>query len=119
LLTMRTDSERARAIDPQPRFLLGAIALVHEYRWEEAAGHFAASMGGLHVPGDAQWIYASLCLRGLGRFEESAAEMARAAEDDPLNPTWQAIWAAHLIDAHRVDEALDIAHRSIDIPTTS
>jgi hypothetical protein len=31
-------------------------------------------------------------LRGLGRFEESSAEMAQAAEEDPLNATWQAIW---------------------------
>jgi tetratricopeptide (TPR) repeat protein len=44
--------------------------------------------------------------------------MGRAAEEDPLNATWQAIWAAHLIDARRVDEALDIARRSIDIDPT-
>jgi tetratricopeptide (TPR) repeat protein len=44
--------------------------------------------------------------------------MARAAEQDPLNATWQAIWAAHLIDANRVDEAMSIARRSIDIDST-
>jgi len=44
--------------------------------------------------------------------------MRRAAEQDPLNATWQAIWAAHLIDAQHVDEALDIARRSIDIDPT-
>jgi serine/threonine-protein kinase len=104
--------------DPQPRFVLGAIALAHDYQWEEAAEHFAESMTGPHVPGHARWIHASLYLRGLGRFEESAAEMARAAEQDPLNATWQAIWAAHLIDANRVDAAMDVARRSIDIDPT-
>lgn len=104
--------------DPQPRFVLGALVLAHDYQWEEAAGHFAASMEGPHVPGHARWIYASLYLRGLGRFEESAAEMGRAAAEDPLNATWQAIWAAHLIDAGRVDEAIAVARRSIDIEST-
>ena len=83
-----------------------AIALAEDYQWADAAEHFAASMSGPHVPGHARRIYASLCLRGLGRFEESAAEMRRAAEQDPLNATRQAIWAAHLIDANRVDEAM-------------
>ena len=104
--------------DPQPRFVLGAIALAEDYQWADAAEHFAASMSGPHVPGHARWIYASLYLRGLGRFEESAAEMRRAAEQDPLNATWQAIWAAHLIDANRVEEAMDIARRAIDIDST-
>jgi serine/threonine-protein kinase len=104
--------------DPQPRLVLGAIALAHDYQWEEAAEHFAASMNGPHVSGHARWIYASLYLRGLGRFEESAGEMARAARRDPLNATWHAIWAAHLIDAHRVGEAMDVARRSIEIDPT-
>jgi tetratricopeptide (TPR) repeat protein len=42
----------------------------------------------------------------------------RAAERDPLNATWHAIWAAHLIDAGRVDEVMDIARRSVDIDQT-
>ena len=73
---------------------------------------------GIHSITFGALIVASLYLRGLGRFEESAAEMARAAEQDPLNATWQAIWAAHLIDAHRVDEAMDIARRSVEIDPT-
>jgi hypothetical protein len=53
-------------------------------------------MVGPHVPGHARWIYASLYLRGLGRFAESSRRDGRAAEQDPLNPTWHAIWAAGL-----------------------
>jgi serine/threonine-protein kinase len=103
--------------DPQPRFVLGAIELVHDYRWDEAAAHFAASMSGTHVPAHARWIYASLYLAGLGQFEESTAEMARAAEQDPLNPTWHAIWALHLLRL-RPGEALEIARRTVDIDAT-
>ncbi len=118
---VRAGSVRALDLDPtdpQPRFVLGAIELAHDYRWDEAADHFAASMGGTHVPGHARWIYASLYLRGLGRFVGASAEMERAAEQDPLNATWHAIWAAHLTDAGRVEEAMAIARRSIEIDST-
>ena len=103
--------------DPQPRFVLGAITLAHDYQWDQAAAHFAGSMSGPHVPSHARWIYASLYLAGLGRFEESIAEMARAAEQDPLNPTWHAIWALHLLRL-RPEAAMEIARRSVDIDST-
>jgi tetratricopeptide (TPR) repeat protein len=44
--------------------------------------------------------------------------MGLAAGEAPLNATWHAIWAAHLVDADRVDEAMDIARRSVDIDPT-
>jgi len=103
--------------DAQPRFVLGAITLAHDYQWDHAAEHFAASMSGPHVPSHARWIYASLYLAGLGRFEESIAEMARAAEQDPLNPTWHAIWALHLLRL-RPEVAMEVARRSVDIDST-
>ena len=65
-------------LDLRPRFLSGSIALVHDYDWKVAETHFAASISATDVSGHARWIYASLYLRGLGRFEESAAEMGRA-----------------------------------------
>ena len=79
--------------------------------------HFAASMSGTHVPAHARWIYASLYLAGLGRFEESTAEMAHAAEQSPLNPTWHAVWALHLLRL-RPEEAIEVARRSVDIDAT-
>ena len=42
----------------------------------------------------------------LGRFEELTDQMRRAVEQDPLNATWRAIWAAHLTHAGRPDEAI-------------
>jgi eukaryotic-like serine/threonine-protein kinase len=115
---VRAEVDRALALnpsDPRPRFLSGAIALVHDYDWKAAETHFAASMNATDVSGHARWIYASLYLRGLGRFEESAAEMGRAVQQDPLNATWHAIWGAHLLDAKQFDQAIDEGLRAIAI----
>jgi len=115
---VRAEVERAVTLnpsDPRPRFLLGAIALVHDYDWKAAETHFAASMNVPDVSGHARWIYASLYLRGLGRFEESADEMGRAVQQDPLNATWHAIWGAHLFDAKRFDQAIDEGLRATEL----
>ena len=77
--------------------------------------HFAASMQAANVSASARWIHASLYLRGLGRLEEAAIEMARVVEQDPLNPTWHSILSAHLIDAGRFDEAVHAAERATEI----
>ena len=115
---VRAEVERALALnpsDPRPRFLSGAVALVHDYDWKAAETHFAASMNVPDVSGHARWIYASLYLRGLGRFEESADEMGRAVQQDPLNATWHAIWGAHLFDAKRFDQAIDEGLRATEL----
>lgn len=115
---VRAEVERALELnpsDPRPRFLSGAIALVHDYDWKAAETHFAASMNVTDLSGHARWIYASLYLRGLGRFEESAAEMGRAVQQDPLNATWHAIWAAHLLDAKRFEQAIDEGLRATEL----
>jgi tetratricopeptide (TPR) repeat protein len=115
---VRAEVQRAIELDPsdpQPRFVLGAIGLAHDYDWQGAAAHFAASMQGPNVPSHARWIYASLYLRGFGRFDESAAEMHRAVQQDPLNATWQAIWGAHLIDAGRFDQAIEATRQAIEL----
>ena len=115
---VRAEVDQALALNPadqRPRFLLGAIALAHDYDWKAAEAHFAASMSATDVSGHARWIYASLYLRGLGRFEESAAEMGRAVQQDPLNATWHAIWGAHLFDAKRFDQAIDEALRATEL----
>src|SRR5262245_36343801 len=115
---VRAEVDRALALnpsDPRPRFLSWAIALDHDYDWKAAETHFAASMQATDVSGHARWIYASLYLRALGRFEESAGEMGRAVQQDPLNATWHAIWGAHLFDANRLDQAIDEGLRATEL----
>jgi eukaryotic-like serine/threonine-protein kinase len=109
---VRAEAMRALELnpsDPRPRFLLGAVALVYDYDWEAAKAHFDASMHEANVSPYARWIHASLYLRALGRFQESAAEMARAVEIDPLNATWHGILSLHLADAGRYEEAIKAA----------
>jgi tetratricopeptide (TPR) repeat protein len=115
---VRAEVDRALALNPsdqRPRFLSGAIALAHDYDWKAAEAHFAASMNATDVSGHARWIYASQYLRGLGRFEESAEEMGRAVQHDPLNATWHAIRGAHLYTANRLDEAIEEALRATEL----
>jgi serine/threonine-protein kinase len=107
---VRTEAMRALELnpsDPRPRFLLAAVALVYDYDWDAAKAHFDASMHEANVSPYARWIHATLYLRGLGRFKESAVEMGRVVEMDPLNATWHAILSAHLADAGRYAEAIE------------
>ena len=107
---VRAEAMRALELNPadqRPRFLLGAVALVYDYDWEAARAHFDASMHETNVSPYARWIHATLYLRGLGRFQESAAEMGRVVEMDPLNATWHGILSAHLADAGRYAEAIE------------
>jgi eukaryotic-like serine/threonine-protein kinase len=115
---VRAQAERALDLDssdPRPRFLLGAIALAHDYEWNVAHDHFEASMNQPNVSADARWIYGSLYLGALGRFDESTDQLRRAVEQDPLNATWRAIWAAHLIHAGRPAEAVREALRATEL----
>lgn len=115
---VRLQAQRALDLDPsdlRPHFLLGAIALAHDYDWNAARDHFDASMHLPNVSADARWIYGSLYLGALGRFEESTDQMRRAVEQDPLNATWRAIWAAHLIHAGQPTAAITEALRATEL----
>ena len=112
---VRASATRALALDPsntQPHVVLGGLALAHDYDWDAARGHFAAAMQSANVTAHAHWIYGSLYLCALGRFDESSAELARAVEKDPLNATWHGILAAHLSHAGRSEEASAAAARA-------
>jgi TolB-like protein/cytochrome c-type biogenesis protein CcmH/NrfG len=118
---VRTEATRALALDPsneQPRVLLGGIALAYDYDWDAARAHFAASMESPNAPGYARWIYGSLYLHALGRFDDSSAQMRRAVEQDPLNATWHGILAGHLETAGRIEDALAAASRAREIEPT-
>ena len=115
---VRMQAQHALDLDPsdlRPHFLLGAIALAHDYDWNAARDHFDASMHLPNVSADARWIYGSLYLGALGRFEESTDQMRRAVEQDPLNATWGAIWAAHLIHAGKPADAIREALRATEL----
>ena len=106
---IRALAEKALAVDPsepEPRFLLGSVAAAHDYDWAESLRQFRAAMAGPTVSGDVRWAYASLYLQPLGDHAEAVAEMRLTVEGDPLNVSWRAILASHLVHAGRYDEAI-------------
>jgi serine/threonine-protein kinase len=93
--------------DPTPRFLLGSMAAALDYDWTESLRQFRSSSTAAAPTGDARWAYASLYLQPLGRCLESSAEMRLVVEQDPLNASYRAILASHLVHAGLYDEALE------------
>jgi eukaryotic-like serine/threonine-protein kinase len=85
----RAAAERALAIDPglaEAHAVLGHELGMHEWRWEEAEGHFLRALE--LNPGYAltrTWY--SHLLTASGRFDEAIAHTERACECDPLAPT--------------------------------
>jgi serine/threonine-protein kinase len=115
---IRTEARRALQLDPSnpdPNFLLGAVASTYDYDWKGAAELFRSALAGSAVSSDARWAYASFYLQPLGRFQEAVAEMNRAVEDDPLNVSWRAILSSHLIHGEWYDEAIDNARKALEI----
>jgi serine/threonine-protein kinase len=115
---IRALAERALALAPsegEPRFLLGSVAAAHDYDWTESSRQFRASYAAPTVSADARWAYASLYLQPLGHHDESVAEMKLAVEQDPLNVSFRAILASHLVHAGRYDAAIDEVHQAIDM----
>jgi tetratricopeptide (TPR) repeat protein len=115
---IRALAEGALAIDPSepgPRFLLGSVAAAHDYQWAESLRQFRASYLAPAISADARWAYASLYLQPLGLHQESVAEMKAAVEQDPLNVSFRAILASHLVHARRYDEALVEVEKALDM----
>jgi len=120
-LVIRTEAERALALDPSdpsPHFLIGGVDLASDYNWSAAEERFRLAMAAPNVRPEARWVYASLYLGGLGRFDESSAEMARTVEQDPLNMMWRAVWAAHLRCAGQLQRSIDEARRAVELDET-
>ena len=115
---IRALAEQALALDssnPEPRYLLGAIAAAHDYDWAESLRQFRLSYAAPAVSADARWAFASLYLQPLGQHRESVAEMKLAVEQDPLNVAFRAVLASHLVHGHRYDEAIDEVQKALDM----
>jgi TolB-like protein/Tfp pilus assembly protein PilF/predicted Ser/Thr protein kinase len=116
--TIRAEAHRALALnpsDPQPHILLGSVAAAHDYDWNEAADRFRDALRATPVSADTRWAYATVYLSAFGRFEESAAEMQRAVERDPLNAVWRAVWSDHLACAGKHDRAIEEGLKAVEL----
>ena len=115
---IRAEAQRALALnpsDPQPHILLGSVAAAHDYDWNEAADRFRDALRATPASADTRWAYATVYLSAFGRFDESAAEMERAVERDPLNAVWRAVWSDHLACAGKHDRAIEEGLKAVDL----
>lgn len=115
---IRAAAWRALEIEPSksdPHFLLGTLAAVHDYDWTAARDEFSKAMRGTSVSANARWAHATFYLGALGRYEESAAEMLQAVEQDPLNVTWRANFGLHLHFSGLHDRALEELDRALEL----
>jgi serine/threonine-protein kinase len=116
--TEANEALRLEPAEPDPHYLLGAVAVAYEYDWKKAAAHFAIAMAGTSVSAEAHWAYASLYLQPLGHFKEAVLEMERAVERDPLNGFWRGVLASHLTHAEQFDRAIEQAQEAMRIDAT-
>ena len=65
--------------------MLGLVAALYDYDWQEAARRFERAMAGEPVPSEVRRYYALYYLLPVGRSAEAAEECARALQEDPLN----------------------------------
>ncbi len=101
--------------EPGPHFLLGALAAVIDYDWNEAARQFGAEIADHSATPDALWAYAAFYLDPLARSHESAAAMQRAVDQDPLNALLRAVLSVHLNAVGKHDQALHEMQKALEI----
>jgi serine/threonine-protein kinase len=85
--------------------MLGLVAAVYEYQWQEAAGRFARAMASNPVPSQVRRYYALHYLLPLARATEAADECARSLREDPLDLPGRVRYAQCLDAAGRTAEA--------------
>jgi TolB-like protein/tRNA A-37 threonylcarbamoyl transferase component Bud32/Tfp pilus assembly protein PilF len=100
---------------PGAHSLLGVIAALHDYDWEEAGEHFGLAMASGSPPAEVRGAYALWYLMPLGRFEEAIAEGAKAIAQDPLSIRWRTAQAGVLLSAGRYDSALAEARAALEL----
>jgi tetratricopeptide (TPR) repeat protein len=118
---IRSEANKALALKPSdltPHFLLGTVAVAHDYDWETARQHFELALAAGNAPAEAHWAYASLYLQPLGELDEAARQMERAVERDPLNAHWRGVFVSHLSHAGQFERAFREAEEAIRIDPT-
>ena len=82
-------SPRARPVRNRSAFPPGCSGAATDYDWAEAEG--VPDCAGQSVRASRGSLGRASCAQHFGRFEESAAEMRRAVEKDPLSVIWRGI----------------------------
>jgi serine/threonine-protein kinase len=106
----RHQAQRALALDPsQPEAhaILGMVAGVYDYDWQEAERQFQIASARDPVPPFVRAYYVHRCFLPLGRATEGLEQVARGVKEDPLNVVSRTIFAFALRAAGRIEECND------------
>jgi len=103
---------------PMAHAVLGTIAALHDYDWQEAEQQFrlARASESLGPNGRMLALFYSVAR---GRFDEALKEMATVIAEDPLNSFWRARKAWILLWAERHDEAIAEARKALEFDATN
>lgn len=113
-------AEARRALDllpsePNAHALLGSIAAVHDYDWNEAGEQFRLATASESVPPHVRDVYAFMYFLPLGRFQEAIQEHAKAIADDPLNAVWRTRQAFTFLCAEMYEPAIAAAQKALEL----
>jgi TolB-like protein/tetratricopeptide (TPR) repeat protein len=113
-------AEARKALDllpsePTAHALLGGIAALHDYDWNEAQEQFKLARASESFPPNVRTSYAANYLLPLGRFEEGIQEQAKAIAQDPLNALGPENQAFMLLCAGRYELAIVEARKALDL----
>ena len=115
---VREQARKALDIDPgipDGHAMLGLVAALYDYDWDEAADRFARAMASDQVPSHVRRLYALYYLLPIGRFDEAVEESARALREDPLDLLGRVRFAQCLEAAGRGDEAFSELRRVLEL----
>jgi TolB-like protein/Flp pilus assembly protein TadD/predicted Ser/Thr protein kinase len=106
--------------EPLAHAVLGAIAALHDYDWQEADKQFRLARTSESVPPSVHHMYAAFYLSPLGRFEEALQQADKVIAEDPLNMLYRGsqlqilffgeAYARVIVEAQKV---LELDERSI------
>lgn len=117
----RMEARRAIALDasvPEGHAMLGTVAAMFDYDWQEAEREFRAALAHEAPPPLVHRYYAHYCLLPTGRAREAVEHHDIALRDDPLNLTARSERAIALRAAGRPADCDDELHEILKLDDT-
>jgi serine/threonine-protein kinase len=115
---VRDEARKALEADPSlpdGHAMLGLVAAMYDYDWDEAARCFDLALACDPVPSRVRRYYALYYLLPIGRVDEAVDECARALREDPLDLLGRVRFAQCLEAAGRFDEASSELRRVLEL----
>jgi serine/threonine-protein kinase len=108
MAAMRKEARNALDLDPllpEAQAMLGVVAGVYDYDWNNAERCFALAMAREPIPPQVRHWYGYFYLFLIGKVQEALEEQERALRQDPLNIFFRLSLAACLLAAGRQEDA--------------